>query len=293
MRPIRLGDLEITLVRDGTFGLDGGAMFGVVPKPLWEKKKPADEHNRIRMVTNCALVARGDDLVLIETAVGDKGDEKFREIFAVAEDRETLPEAIRRAGYEPGDVTHVLLSHLHFDHCGWNTREEGGRLVPTFPNARYWIERGEVEHARHPNARDRASYDARNWEPLFEAGVVELFDGEAEEGEPVPGIRAVKAPGHNRDMCVVLLDGGPGDGERAIFLADLAPTRAHVPTAWVMGYDLFPVTTMENKERWLGRAHREGWLCIFVHEADRPLARLEEERPGRYRAVPLASSDGP
>lgn len=281
-RPFELGRLTVSLATDGTFGLDGGAMFGVVPKTLWERAKPADEKNRIEMVTNCPLVERGDELVLIDTGVGDKGDEKFRKIFRIPDDRETLPESIRRAGYEPGDVTHVLLSHLHFDHSGWNTREEGGRFVPTFPNARYWIERGEVEHARNPNPRDRASYDPRNLEPLFEAGVVELFDDEA---EPVEGVKAVKAPGHNRDMCVVLLDGG--GGETAIFFADLVPTRAHVPTPWVMGYDLYPVTTMENKELWLGRAHREGWLCIFEHEADRPLARLTETKPGRYEAVPV------
>ena len=294
MEPIRLGALEITLVQDGTFGLDGGAMFGVVPKPLWEKEKPADERNRITMVTNCLLIARGGDLVLVDSGVGDKGDAKFRSIFRIPEDRVTLPEEIRLAGYEPGDVTHVLLSHLHFDHCGWSTREEAGRLVPTFPRARYWIERGELEHARSPNPRDRPSYDPRNWEPLFEAGAAELFDDEA---EPVAGVRAVKAPGHTRDMCVVLLDGAPagpqppggaGEGaQRAIFLADLVPTRAHVATPWVMGYDLYPVTTMETKARWLARAHDEGWLCLFEHEADRPVARLVEERPGRYRAVPV------
>lgn len=283
---LRLGELTIRLTGDGTFGLDGGAMFGVVPKPLWERAKPADERNRIEMATNCPLIERGDDLVLIDTGLGGKGDEKFRRLFAADPDRETLPESIRRAGYEPGDVTHVLLSHLHFDHSGWNTREEAGGLVPTFPNARYWIERGEAEHARSPNPRDRASYDPRNLEPLFEAGVVELFDDRA---EPVPGVRAVKAPGHNRDMCVVLLDGGGEDGGKAVFLADLVPTRAHVPTPWVMGYDLYPVTTMENKELWLGRAHREGWLCIFEHEADRPLARLREIKPGRYEAVPVES----
>ncbi len=281
---MRLGELQITLVRDGTFGLDGGAMFGVVPKPLWEKKKPADAQNRITMVTNCLLVARGDDLVLVDTAVGDKGDERFRSIFALAADRVTLPEAIRRAGYELGDVTHVLNSHLHFDHCGWNTRDQGGRLVPTFPKARYWIERGEVEHGRHPNARDHASYDPRNWEPLFEAGVVELFDDEA---EPVAGVRAIKAAGHNRDMCVVRLDGGDAEADQGLFLADLVPTRAHVPTPWVMGYDLFPVTTMENKELWLGRAREGSWTCIFEHEADRPVARLVEDERGRLRAEPV------
>ena len=284
IEPMELGSLTVRLVRDGTFGLDGGAMFGVVPKTLWERAKPADEENRIEMVTNCPLIERGDDLVLIDTGVGDKGDEKFRRIFKIADDRETLPESIRRAGYETGDVTHVLLSHLHFDHSGWNTREAGGRFVPTFPNARYWIERGEAEHARDPNPRDRASYDSRNLEPLLDAGMVELFD---EEAEPVPGVHAVKAPGHNRDMCVVLLDGG-GEDDKAIFLADLVPTRAHVPTPWVMGYDLYPVTTMENKEHWLGGDHRAGWLCNFEHEADRPLARLRETKPGRYEAVPIA-----
>ncbi|HUP42762.1 MAG TPA: MBL fold metallo-hydrolase [Thermoanaerobaculia bacterium] len=294
MGPIRLGELEVRLVQDGTFGLDGGAMFGVVPKTLWQKHKPADEQNRITMVTNCLLVARGGELALVDSGIGDKGDGKFRSIFRIAEDRVTLPEAIRGAGYEPGDVTHVVLSHLHFDHCGWSTREAGGRLVPTFPRARYWIERGELDHARHPNARDRPSYDPRNWEPLVEAGAVELFDDEA---EPVAGVRAVKAPGHTRDMCVVLLDGAPeaadrseGPCERAIFLADLVPTRAHVPTPWVMGYDLYPVTTMATKDHWLGRAHREGWLCIFEHEADRPLARLDEERPGRFRAEPIGGA---
>lgn len=282
---MRLGNLEITLVDDGPFGLDGGAMFGVVPKPLWERQKPADAGNRIEMVTHCPLVASGDDLVLIDSGIGDKVDEKFRRLFGIDPGRLTLPEAIRRAGYAPEDVTHVVNTHLHFDHCGWNTRAEGGELVPTFPRARYWLSRGELAHARHPNARDRASYDPRNWEALLAAGVVELFGDEA---EPVPGVRLVKAPGHNRDMCVVLLgDEGAAGAERAIFLADLAPTRAHVPTPWVMGYDLFPVTTMENKDLWLGRAHREGWLCIFEHEADRPLARLAEERPGRLRAVPI------
>jgi glyoxylase-like metal-dependent hydrolase (beta-lactamase superfamily II) len=281
---MRLGDLELDIVSDGGFRLDGGAMFGVVPRTLWERVKPPDERNRIGMATNCALVARGSELVLIDTGIGDKNDAKFRSIFALEEGAPRLPESIRRAGYEPGDVTHVLLSHLHFDHCGWSTREAGGRLVPTFPRARYWMARGEVEHARHPNERDRASYDPRNWEPLFEAGVVELFDDEA---EPMAGVRAVKAPGHNADMCIVLLDGGT---EKAVFWADLVPTAAHLPYPWIMGYDLYPVTTLENKQRWLPRAAAEGWLGIFEHDPETPLATLEEVRPGRYEAVPLAAA---
>jgi glyoxylase-like metal-dependent hydrolase (beta-lactamase superfamily II) len=280
---IRLGDLDLTLASDGEFRLDGGAMFGVVPKPLWEKAKPADERNRIRMATNCLLVARGADLLLVDSGIGDKHDAKFDEIYAISGQGVRLPESIRRAGFELGDVTHVLLTHLHFDHCGWNTRREGGRLVPTFPRARYWLSRGEVEHARNPNERDRASYEPANWEPLFEAGRVELWDDEA---RPIPGVTAVRAPGHNRDMAIVLLDGAP-DGERAVFWADLVPTTAHAQLPWIMSYDLYPLTTLEEKKRWLPRAVEGRWLGIFEHDAEVPLAHVVADRPGRYRAVPV------
>ena len=181
---MRLGSLDLHVVSDGGFRLDGGAMFGVVPKTLWSKQKHADEKNRIRFGTNCLLIESGRDLVLIDTGLGDKHDAKFQEIYGFESGAPRLPESIRAAGFELGDVTHVVLSHLHFDHSGWNTRLEDGVLAPTFPRARYWLEAGEVEHARDPNERDRASYDPRNWEPLFEAGVVELFDQEA---EPIRG----------------------------------------------------------------------------------------------------------
>src|SRR5262249_8763387 len=157
----------------------------------------------------------------------------------------------------PEQVTHVLLSHLHFDHCGWNTRARPGvapakaalaDLVPTFPNATYWLEAGEVEHARHANERDRASYDPRNWQPLFAAGVVRLLDGGGAGAEPIPGVRATRVPGHNASMCVVEIGGG-----EAVFLADLVSTAAHVAYPWIMSYDLFPMTTLENKKIWLPR----------------------------------------
>jgi glyoxylase-like metal-dependent hydrolase (beta-lactamase superfamily II) len=145
------------------------------------------------------------------------------------------------------------------------------------------LNRGEVEHARHPNERDRASYMPPNWEPLFAAGVVELFDDEA---EPMPGVRAVRVPGHNRDMCIVLLDGGSPEAQ-GVFWADLVPTTAHVPLPWIMGYDLYPMETLENKKVWLSRAVSGGWLGIFEHDADIPLARVVEERPGRFKAEPI------
>jgi len=283
---MELGDLKLIKVSDGEFRLDGGAMFGVVPRVLWEKETPPDENNRIRMGTNCLLVERGDDLLLIDTGIGDKHDAKFQGNYAMEPGAVRLPEAIRRAGYELGDVTHVVLSHLHFDHCGWNTRHDGGsgdRVVPTFPKARYWLQRGEVEHARHPSERDRASYFPENWEPLLDAGVAELFD---EEAEPIPGVKAVRTPGHNADMCIVLLDGG-GDGKKAVFWADLVPTAAHVPYPWIMGYDLYPLTTLANKQLWLPRALAGDWLCIFEHDPVVPFGRLVEGKPGRYRAEPV------
>jgi len=282
---MQLGDLRLTRVDDGGFRLDGGAMFGVVPKVMWEKLKPADEKNRIQMVTNCLLVERGAELLLIDSGVGDKGDARFRTMFGLQEGAVRLPEAIRRAGYELGDITHVLLSHLHFDHCGWNTREEKGRLVPTFPGARYFIDRGELAHARQPNLRDGASYDRRNWEPLFEAGVVELFAGEC---EPMAGVRALRAPGHNANMCIVRLDGGSAETQ-GVFWADLVPTVAHLSYPWVMSFDLFPTETIENKQKWLPLAAAGGWLCVFVHEDEHPLGRLVEIKPGRYRSEPVAS----
>ncbi|HKV10432.1 MAG TPA: MBL fold metallo-hydrolase [Thermoanaerobaculia bacterium] len=279
---MELGDLELTLVSDGEFRLDGGAMFGVVPRVLWEKASPPDDRNRIHMGTNCVLVKRGSDLLLIDSGIGDKHDRKFEENYGMDPEAVRLPDSIRRAGYELEDVTHVLLSHLHFDHCGWNTRVVDGRVVPTFPRARYWLNRGEVEHARNPNERDRASYFPDNWEPLFAAGVAELFDDEA---EPMPGVKAIRVPGHNGNMCIVVLGGGIG--EKAVFWADLVPTAAHVPYPWIMSYDLYPLTTLENKKLWLPRAVEGNWLCIFEHDPRVPLGRLQEEKPGRYRAVPV------
>ena len=276
----RLGSLTLHAVSDGTFRLDGGAMFGVVPKSLWQRVRPADEQNRIAMGTNCLLIEAGRELVLVDTGIGDKHEAKFLALYALEPEARRLPESIAAAGYELGDVTHVVLSHLHFDHCGWNTRRDAaGRVVPTFPKARYWLNRGEVEHGRAPNERDRASYFPENWEPLLEAGVAELFDDEV---EVVSGVRAVEAPGHNADMCVIVLDGG--GGARGVFWADLVPTQAHAPLPWIMSYDLFPLQTLDSKRAWLRRAATERWLGVFEHDVEAPWGRIVEERPGRFRA---------
>ena len=280
---MQLGHLKLTLVSDCAFRLDGGAMFGVVPKPLWQRQKPADERNRIAMQTHCLLVERGNDLLLVDTGIGDKNDAKFRDIFGLEEGARRLPQGIRDAGYDLGDVTHVVLTHLHFDHCGWNTREQDGELVPTFHNARYWMSRGEVEHARSPNARDRASYLPPNWEPVFATGQAQLFDGQA---SPIEGVEVIEVPGHNANMCIVRLDGGSAESQ-AVYWADLIPTTAHVPFPWVMGYDLYPLQTLANKEALIPKAADENWLCIFEHESENPWARIVRDSRGRYVAEPV------
>ncbi len=275
---MELGDLELTRVSDGGFRLDGGAMFGVVPRVMWEKPCPPDDRNRIRMGTNCLLVARGSDLLLIDSGIGDKHDARFMEMYGTDPHAVRLPEAIRRAGYELEDVTHVLLSHLHFDHCGWNTREQRGRLVPTFPRARYWLQRGEVEHARRPNERDRASYFPENWEPLFEAGVVELFGGEA---EPIPGVKAVRAPGHNADMCIVLLDGGD-EREGGV----LGRSRAHGPPRGLsLDHELRPVSADDaRKQEALAAPGGGGGLALHLRARSRP--PLRPPHGGQARTLP-------
>lgn len=280
--PFRLGRLTLRRLPDCEFRLDGGAMFGVVPKSLWSRVKACDELNRIRMATNCLLIEAGEERILVDTGLGDKLGAKLERQYALDQEALRLPDRLRAAGCPPERVTQVLLTHLHFDHCGWNTRREGDRLVPTFPNARYWMARGELEHARRPNERDRASYFPENWEPLLEASRVELFDG---EHEVVAGVRAVRAPGHNADHCIVTLDGG--GGERAAFWADLIPHAVHVPYPWIMGFDAFPMRTLESKREWIPRAAGENWLCFFEHDADTPVGRIVEDSPGRFRAEPV------
>jgi glyoxylase-like metal-dependent hydrolase (beta-lactamase superfamily II) len=276
---VQFGDYRVEVVPGGEFRLDGGAMFGVVPRALWQRVAPPDETNRVTLNANCLFVEGAGERVLVETGMGDKWASRQREMYGVA-DGPTLADSLReRTGLAPGDISIVVNTHLHFDHAGGNTAlDSSGRAVPAFPNARYFVSRSEYEHAEAPHERDRASYLPENWRPLAESGQLEL---KGDDYEVVPGLRMETVAGHSRTMQCVRL----GRGGRTLYgFADLVPTRAHVPLAWVMGYDLYPVETVEAKRRLLPEAAREGWLCLFYHDPAEPLARLVEEG-GRLRAV--------
>jgi glyoxylase-like metal-dependent hydrolase (beta-lactamase superfamily II) len=278
---MKLGNYRVEIVPDCEFRLDGGAMFGVVPRNLWSRTFPPDEQNRIRMNMNCVFIDTGSEKVLIETGIGDKWSEKHVAMYGIDRKR-SLDESLQTiAGVNANEITIVINTHLHFDHAGGNTKhDESGTLIASFPNARYFISRAEYEHAESPSDRDRASYLVENWRPLKESGQVELKEADY---EVVPGLRMETHAGHNRSMQCWRLDRG---GQTLFGFADLVPTRAHVPFAWIMGYDLYPVETLEAKKRLLPQAVREGWTCLFYHDPDQPLGRIMEDA-GKLRAAEL------
>jgi glyoxylase-like metal-dependent hydrolase (beta-lactamase superfamily II) len=272
-----LGDFELTVLSDGTYFLDGGAMFGVVPKPLWEKRAPADEENRILLGLNTVVVRTGKHNVAIETGIGNKLGEKLRSIYGA---KEQLPHAFEAAGIRPEEIDVVINSHLHFDHCGWNTtRTRDGRIVPTFPNARYFAHRGEVEHGHLQLERDSISYTSANYDPLLESGQMTLLDTKPSEvDEIVPGISVECYPGHTAHLLAVNIDSA---GKRACYISDLIPTSAHLDIAWVMGYDLYPLTCIEQRKRFYSRAIPEQWLVLFTHDHHTPMGHVTWNNRGK------------
>lgn len=276
-----VGDYRVEIIPDTEFHLDGGAMFGVIPRNLWAQVCPPDEQNRIRMNMNCVFVDTGSEKVLIETGIGDKWSTKQVALYSIQR-RRSLGDSLKRiAGIGPEEVSIVVNTHLHFDHAGGNTRlDETATPVPGFPNARYFVSKAELEHAESPSERDRASYLPENWAPLRASGQLEPRDSHY---EVVPGLQMETYPGHNRSMQCWRLE----RGAQTIFgFADLVPMRAHVKFPWIMGYDLYPVETLAAKKELLPRAVREGWLCLFYHDPDEPLCRLVE-RNEKIEAVPF------
>ena len=269
------GDFELSIFSDGTYFLDGGAMFGVVPKPLWSKKMPADEQNRIVLGLNTLLIRTGKHNVIGETGIGPKLPAKMALIYGHTP---RLLDNLHAAGVDPNAVDIVINTHLHFDHCGWNTYMDEGRAVPTFPKAKYSAQRIEVEHGHKQLERDRISYISENYDPLIDSGQMTLLDGDA---DIVPGISVRLYPGHTRSMQGVIIRSG---GQTACYIGDLIPTTAHTDLTWVMAYDILPLETIESRKRFYAEAIPQKWLVVFTHDHQHPFAYLEYD--GKNKVSP-------
>jgi glyoxylase-like metal-dependent hydrolase (beta-lactamase superfamily II) len=273
-RSTAVGSIRLHGVEAGVQQLDGGAMFGVVPKPLWERRIPADTRNRIPLALRCLLVEAPNALVLIDTGVGNKYDEKFAEIYGISNrgDPTRLEDGIRDAGFDPSEVDIVLNTHLHFDHAGGNTVRGGDGVVrPSFPDARHVVQRRELDFAHSRNERIRASYLPENFDPITEAGLWDLVEG---DGVVTEGVRVVPTPGHTPFHQSVLIE---SEGDVACYLADVCPTSAHIPLPWIMGYDLEPLVTLESKRGLWKRSLDEDWLLVFEHDPRVPWGRLDRD----------------
>jgi glyoxylase-like metal-dependent hydrolase (beta-lactamase superfamily II) len=276
---VSLGEFELTVLSDGPYWLDGGAMFGVVPKPLWSKKIQADDQNRITLGLNSLLIRTGDQTVLVETGIGPKLNEKAKAIYG---HEPQLIDSLAAANVAPDEIDVVINTHLHFDHCGWNTYPKDNKFLPTFPRAKYYVQRGEWEHAQEQHDRDKVSYNHPNYNPLVESGQMELLTGPR---EIVPGVSVKVFPGHTHHMQAVYVTSG---GKTAVYISDLVPTTSHLDATWVMGYDLDPIACIDNRKRFYAEAVPNEYLVCFTHDHVRPLAYIEDKGNGKYgyREVP-------
>ena len=278
-----LGAWRLHALQAGGQKLDGGAMFGVVPRPLWERRIAPDERHRIPLGMRCLLVEHDAGPILIDTGVGNKEDAKFHGIYGIenagAEGRTALEDGLRAVGMTPEDIVLVINTHLHFDHAGGNSwRTPGGEVLPTFPRARYVVQAGELAYAERPNERTAASYFPPNWAPVVASGQLTVVSGET---EVLPGVVLRPTPGHTPHHQSVVLTSG---GETACFLGDVVPTTHHLPLPWIMGYDVEPLVTLESKRQLLAEAEASGWLLVFEHDAAVGFGRVVRDAKGYHLA---------
>jgi glyoxylase-like metal-dependent hydrolase (beta-lactamase superfamily II) len=275
MQRMNLGDFELTAVSDGLYRLDGGAFFGIVPKSMWSKKVQADENNLVPVGLNSIVVRTDEQTILIETGLGNKLSEKMQKIYGQPA---KLLENLAAAGVSPEEIDVIINSHLHFDHCGWNTVRHGGQIVPTFPKATYYAPEGEWLHGHKPLERDAISYIGENYDPLVESGQMKLLCGDQ---EIVPGVSVRVFPGHTETMQAIILQSG---GKTACYISDLIPTTAHLDLTWGMAFDLFPVQTIESKKKYYAQAIPEKWLTMFTHDPQLLWGYVERDERGKMVA---------
>jgi len=273
-----LGDFELTVVSDGTYLLDGGGFFGVVPKSLWSRKVTANENNLVSSGLNSLLVRTGKKNILIETGIGNKLSEKMVRIYGQPAQ---LLDNLRTAGTVREEIDIVINSHLHFDHCGWNTVRTDGKIAATFPNAKYYAPEGEWQYARHPSLRDAISFISENYDPLVESGQMTLLKGGE---EIIPGFSVKTFPGHTAHMQGVLVTSG---GKTACYISDVIPTSAHIDLSWGMSYDLYPLETIDSKKKYYAEAIPEKWLTVFTHDPVTPWGYVEAGEKGKLVVRPI------
>jgi len=269
-----LGDFELSIFSDGTYPLDGGAFFGVVPKVMWSKKVTADERNLVATGLNSLLIRTGKQNILVETGIGNKLSDKMVKIYTQPA---KLLENLAAGGVSPDDIDIVINTHLHFDHCGWNTVRKNGAAVATFPRAKYYVQEGEWQHAGEQHIRDSISYISDNYDPLIKNGQMQLLRGDQ---EIVPGVSVKVFPGHTAHMQAVVVTSA---GKTACYISDLIPTAAHIDLTWVMAFDLFPISTIDSRRRYYERALSEKWLTVFTHGVDTPWGYVEQDGAGKLR----------
>jgi glyoxylase-like metal-dependent hydrolase (beta-lactamase superfamily II) len=278
-RGYKLGEFKLYPVSDGFFWLDGGSMFGTVPKILWSKLTSADRKNRVRLALNCLLVKSRDKNILIDTGMGDKFSEKMKEIYKVEREANLL-RSLSQLEIGPAEVDYVINTHLHFDHCGGNTTKSDGKYVPTFPNAQYVIQRQEWFNARNPDEKTKSSYREKDFQPIEAAGQVMFVDG---DHDVVPGITVLLTNGHTLGHQSVLISAKSG---RALYLGDVIPTTHHLKTQYLTGFDLYPVDLVNQKKEIIDRALKERWLLVFEHDPEVVFAYLTE-KDGKRTLKPL------
>jgi glyoxylase-like metal-dependent hydrolase (beta-lactamase superfamily II) len=310
MHRLTLGDFELTVFSDGTYPLDGGAFFGVVPKIMWSRKIAADDKNYVTSGLNSLLIRTGKQTVLVETGMGNKLSERMVKFYGQPAQ---LLSNLAAGGVSPEDIDIVINTHLHFDHCGWNTiRNKEGKIVPTFPRAKYYAPEGEWQYARRPSERDAISYIPDNYDPLVQSGQMTLLKGGE---EIVPGISVRTFPGHTASMQAVIVNGHPGferarlqaapsdatkqggalategahdkGATTACYISDLIPTAAHIDLTWGMAFDLYPLQTIESKKEYYAESVAQRWLTVFTHDPKTPWAYVEKDQLGKMVARPV------
>ena len=272
MSSLSLGNFELSIFSDGTYPLDGGAFFGVVPKIMWSRKVASDERNYVQAGLNSLLIRTGKQTVLVETGMGNKLSERMVKFYGQPAQ---LLANLAGGGVAPEDIDIVINTHLHFDHCGWNTVRKDGKIVPTFPRAKYYAPEGEWQYARRPSERDAISYIPDNYAPLVQSGRMTLLKGGE---EVIPGISVKTFPGHTAHMQAVIVE---SQGRTACYISDLIPTTAHIDLTWGMAFDLYPLQTIESRKQYYARAIPEKWLTVFTHDPRTPWAYVEKEELGK------------